>query len=176
MVLTLCSPIFVGNIADFHKAGIMCAIGSASQDNTLRIIGFLIYKPLFPVSAVIITLVYYVRTIRIMKNIQASLNLSEKLNSEKLLWYPLTIFVIFMPSQFYYFLSFCFRLEDSRFWEGATLLITHSLGLVNALVYGYQRRVYKKSRHFSETSNIEFRNESERDVSFNQKIISSYNT
>ena len=176
MVLISCSPILVGDIADFHKMGIMCATVSASRDSTLRTIGFLIYKPLFPVSAIIITVVYYVRTIRIMKNIQASLVISQKLNSEKLLWYPFTIFVIFMPAQFYYFLSFYFQLENARFWEGATVLITHSLGIVNALVYGYQRRVYRKSMQLSEKSNIEFKDESDSDIQSDQQIIRSYNT
>ena len=171
MILTIYSPIFVGDIAVFGKMGIMCTTVHASQDETLRIVGFLVYNPLFPVSAVVITLIYYVRTIRIMKNFEADLVSSQKLNSEKLLWYPFTIFVIFMPSQLYYFLHFYFQFENSRFWEGATLLITHSLGIANALVYGYQRRVYRRGTQVSEEINIQFKDESENEISFDKQNV-----
>ena len=57
-------------------------------------------------------------------------------------------------------MTFCLGMNSSGFWEGATLLISHSLGAVNALIYGYQRRLHKNVGQ-NPSVHVEFKEERE---------------
>ena len=156
MYLKLYSPIYIRNSLAIEKLGIMCVIKNTSDDFTVRLASYLIFKVLFQVSSIIITVVCYIKTMRNIQNIQKTLFLTEQINTKRLLWYPATVLAIYLPSQCYYFMNFCLQVPASIYWEGSTLLITHSMGLINALLYGYQKRVYRGLKKSSDVG-IEFK-------------------
>ena len=132
-----------------------CRTASSNWSRPSKFVSFLLIDALFPIAGTMITLLCYKITIIRIKRIQMSLSWQRDLNVGKLLVYPATIFIIFLPSMVYYFLKFCLGIE-TVFWDAATLLITHSLGFINALTYGYQSKVYRQPRPPSDV-HVEFR-------------------
>ena len=121
----------------------MCNIIAKTSDKTSGALIVIFTKTIFPVPGTLISFIYYLKTIKMVGKIDQLAFSSKKLNAEKLLWYPATIFIVYLPNITYYVLCFGFGFNDSPFWDGATMLITHSLGTFNAIVYGLQRKVYK---------------------------------
>ena len=146
--LNILSPFYVYNTVKFSKSGIKCSIISIRSDLKSELLVIFFYKAFFPVTGTIITLISYLKTIKVIGKMDQLL-LSKKLNTQKLLWYPVAIFMMFLPNLIYYIVTFCFDFEYSTFWDGATMLITHSLGTVNAIIYGLQRKVYKDTKRVS---------------------------
>ena len=72
----------------------------------------------------------------------------------KLFLYPLLLFVTFLPVMVDDVLKLWFDAEDDSIFVALKMLLTHSLGLLNALTYGYQRRVFKSHKERTKT-NIE---------------------
>ena len=142
------SPFYAGDIVMYSKVGIMCNIIDATSASNYKAFIIIFTKCIFAVVAGLISLISYLKTIRLIRKIDRLL-LSKKLNIQKLLWYPATIFMIFLPNLIYYILTFCFGLKNSLFWGGATMLITHSLGTINAITYGIQRKVHKDVKRIS---------------------------
>ena len=134
----------------------MCGITSSAGTYLSDLICFLLIDALFPLAGTIITLLCYKTTINRIKRIQTFLSWQKDLNIGKLLFYPLTIFIIFLPSLISYFLKMFFHIEIV-FWSAATFLITHSLGFINALTYGCQSKVYKQKSRPTLDVSLEFR-------------------
>ena len=127
----------------------MCNIISKTSGSNSEIIVTVFSKAIFPVTGTSISLIYYLKAIKLVRKIDYLALLPKTLNTEKLLWYPLSIFVIFMPNIAYYVLGVCFHINGSLLFEGGTMLITHSLGTVNAVIYGLQRKVHKDIKRAS---------------------------
>ena len=69
----------------------------------------------------------------------------QQLHTERLLLYPIVLFTMFLPTLIDYFLKFYTDIKNTEVSEALKMLITHSLGFANALVYGFQRKTYFKS-------------------------------
>ena len=66
----------------------------------------------------------------------------QQLHTERLLLYPAVLFISFLPVIVEQILESYGNVKSTTVTEFFRLLITQSLGLTNALVYGYQRGVY----------------------------------
>ena len=127
----------------------MCNIISKTSGSTSEVAVNIFSKAIFPVTGTLISLIYYLKTIKLVRKTDQPALLSKNLNTEKLLWYPMSTFIIFLPNLIYYILGVCFHFSGSLLFEGGTMLITHSLGTVNAVIYGLQRKVHKDIKRVS---------------------------
>ena len=87
----------------------MCIIKTTNDDFAVRLVAYLAFRVLLQFSAFMITVVCYIKTMRTIENVQKSLFLREQISTKRLLWYPVTILLIYLPSQCYYFLNFCLQ-------------------------------------------------------------------
>lgn len=103
----------------------------------------------------IIALVSYIYAFKITRRLSRSLSNGRNHNLWAPLLYPATLVVLFLPSLIYNFMMYHELREGVDLWEALTMLLTHSVGLANALVYGYQRRVHKSSASLPRPSRVE---------------------
>ena len=137
----MCSPFFAGDYLGIKKDGITCLVSSTSSNEFVNTIIFLIVKMLLPVVGITITILCYIYTKRKVEKDQLVLGDKINLKVEKLLMYPIVLFAAFLPSMIYWFLALISPDENRDVVADLCMLITHSVGIMNALVYGLQRRV-----------------------------------
>ncbi len=124
------------------------------------------YKGFFIFLGLIITIFSYILVIKKTKELPADVLSAVKFNYYYVLWYPAVFFLTFAPN----LLDNILRIYSpgrSIWLQAAHLVLTHSVGFSNALVYGLQRKIIKTSyeqnvRKFSEfeTSIISLSNSS----------------
>jgi len=102
---------------------------------------FMLLEGLPILAGFFVSLVAYALAIRNVKRASQGYINQMEINMYRLFWYPGLIFLTFMPC----FIDYLFQiyLGDSPVYvEIVHLLLTHSLGFNNALLYGFQRRLY----------------------------------
>ena len=122
--------------------GIMCAIMNAAPDLEYRILSFVIFKLFLTLIGTIITLICYILTIIRIRRRQQMLADPQDLRTERLLLYPIILFASFLPVIVDDFLRLCINFDNTIVFQASKMLFTHSIGFTNALIYGYQRKVY----------------------------------
>ena len=100
------------------------------------------------ILGILITAITYFRVVVNVKKL-AEVHF-QKINAgiRKLLWYPALLFIIFLPSLIDHFLLVIDPTHvPSLIFLVPHVAITHSIGLINAIVYGIQKRTseYKRS-------------------------------
>ena len=127
---------------------------NANDGFASKFISILISRSILVLIGTIITFVYYILSSRQMRRVQLISPEQNKLRRENLFLYPIVLFIIFLPPDMSSILSLLITIEEQGvFFLAVKTLLTHSLGLANAIVYGFQRRkLYKayKKEQFAE--------------------------
>lgn len=90
----------------------------------------------------IVALIAYTLAIRKMKEIPEEFLEAYNINIYRVLWYPGILFLTFMPNVLDCILRVLYG--ERPVWVNALhLLLTHSIGFNNALLYGIQTKLYK---------------------------------
>jgi len=95
--------------------------------------------------AVLVTIVAYSITMKRMRRLPAEILDELNFSLSKLLWYPIALALTFGPCIGYALITKYFNLHKILFLNEFHLLITHSIGLTNALIYGIQRKREKQT-------------------------------
>ena len=151
----------------------MCFTGIASDSGiAIKLALFLAYAGI-PVIAALVTMItgYFIVIKRISKLPKGFID-GTGISIYKLLWYPAVLFFTYTPNIILDIAKTFFKKEIAVI-KVISLVITHSLGLTNALVYGIQRKLYYgKNQDYDEVSEIE--NPLERSntvVSFDDELL-----
>lgn len=121
--------------------GIRCVLaGKGSFPNAMDII-----KILNLVIPTIITFVSYLLAMRIIRRfpIRGSLPNTIKFSAWTYLMYPVSLILLFTPDMIYLSSYSQGSQEWRNIWEGIAIFSCDLIGLVHALMYGYQRRVHR---------------------------------
>ena len=125
------------------------------EHGMLRVIDFVVIKALLVVTCTIISLTCYIVTIRRFNKIKTVFINQENFKLQRLLLYPAVLFGSFLPVLIYEFLRLCIGFEKLTIFKAAIMIVTHSIGWVNALVYGLHRKLYGRSpSNLQELSNM----------------------
>ena len=125
----------------YTKKSLFCWVASSvgEEDQTKNLAILLIFEGVPLLGGLIVTTFGYAKAIKNAKDMLGSFVSEVHFNIYKLLWYPLVLFIVFIPSfidnilQVYY--------GKNIFWvEVVHLALTHSIGLFNAIVYGIQKK------------------------------------
>ena len=111
----------------------------------------------------VITLVCYCLTIRIVRSYQKAFEDLRDLRLRRLLLYPAVIFISFLPSVFYWIFYYNDYNTASFVFKAIKMVLANSLGFTNALVYGYQKKLYATPKTAEQQHIVqdEFESESE---------------
>jgi len=90
-----------------------------------------------------VTCIGYVLTVRKIKSIPEEILDNMHVAIYKLYWYPALLFMTFLPSTIDNFISAYWGKHNIFEIKAFHLLMTHSIGFTNAIVYGIQRRLYE---------------------------------
>ena len=86
-----------------------------------------------------VTFFGYLLAIKKVRELTSASLYQVDVNVYKLLWYPLIVFITFVPGLIDNLVSTSQNVKLSFGFEAAHLTLTHSIGFTNALVYGLQR-------------------------------------
>ena len=101
----------------------------------------------FVILCIIITVITYFRAVVNVKRF-AEMHF-QRINSgiHKLLWYPAVLFLVFLPSLVDHFVLVIDPTHvPSLIFLIPHVAITHSIGFINAIIYGLQKRTLKYKR------------------------------
>ena len=137
---------FVFKEVAYTNGALFCFITYSNQVKTVagKFIVRIIYEAGTVILGVFISLFGYIGTVQSLKNLSPGLLEQMKINYYKLFWYPGVMIFIFFPSLIDN-LVLAYTGEKSSFIIKAMhLFVTHSIGLINALIYGFQKRSDKR--------------------------------
>jgi len=124
------------------------------SSKTVQLMVIMFYKGFFIILGLIITICSYILVIKKTKELPAGVLTAVKFNYYYVLWYPAVFFLTFAPNLLDNILRIYY--PGRPVWlQAAHLVLTHSVGFSNALVYGVQRKILKtnyeeNARKFSE--------------------------
>jgi len=93
----------------------------------------------------LVTFFGYLLAIRNIRRISKDLISHMDISVYKLLWYPGLLFVTFTPGLVNNFVTIITGGAAPLGVQILYLILTHSIGLTNAMVYGFQRKLYHSS-------------------------------
>ena len=135
----------------------------------------IIYEAIPICLGLIITLVGYIKAIKRIRELPQHIIDQMDIGVYKLLWFPLILFISFVPSMMNNMIGI-FVSNIPPWVSGLHLGLTHSIGFTNAVVYGYQRKLYKNESETSLGNYADFDNEPGSGRSATQALIqASYN-
>ena len=107
----------------------------------------------------LITFFGYVLAIRNIRGLAKDYVDQMDISVYKLLWYPALLFITFMPG----FIDNVFVISTGGktpfAFQAVHLIVTHSIGFTNALVYGFQRRLYYSSHRVKDENKSLYKND-----------------
>ena len=107
-------------------------------------VNLIVDKGIFVCGGFLITLLSYILTIRGIIKILVRYPSDEDTKSHRLLLYPAILFIAILPPILSQILNIFG--STSKLLEYFTVLITHSFGFLNALAYGFLRRLHNVSK------------------------------
>jgi len=144
------APLYLKKMVAYTNGDLFCYITYVPEASLPVKIGVrLIYEGILVLSGVWITTYGYFRTVKYVRRFSYEAVTHMDLNMHKLFWYPVLIFVTFMPSVIDNFAQIFYK-KPILSLQIMHLCLTHSIGLTNAIVYGLQRRLYVNSRDSAE--------------------------
>ena len=113
--------------------------------------------------------------IRRVRDYQRAFQDLRGLRVRRLLLYPAVIFISFLPSVFYWIFYYNDYTETSFVFVAMKLMLENSLGFTNALVYGYQRKLYATPKTSVQRrvvqDELEFNTENSKQLDNNQLLL-----
>jgi len=104
------------------------------------------------IIGLIITLAGYILAIRNFRILTKEFMNNMQISTYRLLWYPAILFLTFSPCLIDNLIQSYRDVETPTGFEIAHLLLTHSIGFNNAILYGMQRRWYQTKQNSSYNS------------------------
>jgi len=92
----------------------------------------------------VITLGAYIMAIKKMKELPKELLSTMDIKIYKLLWYPAVLWITFMPTAAENIFRLFFEASSPAALIVLRILVPHSIGFTNAIVYGLQSRLNRK--------------------------------
>ena len=159
-------PFYASSIFFVEKYGVICYINVIDGDDKyIQFANFAVFQGIFICGGFLITLFSYILTITRIRKIKIKILENEDLKTNRLLLYPAVLFFALLPP------TITQILRIVKDWDGLSaafiMTITHSLGFLNALIYGCLRKVHKGPRENAEKL-IEFRSDSLRTLRWNE--------
>ena len=140
-------PFYASDIFTVKKYGDACLIDIIYLDGDyIRYIDFGVFQGLFICGGFLITLFVYMLTITRTRRIQLQYFDSEDVHTSRLLLYPAILFAAILPPTISRILGFFG--PSINLPSAFVMLITHSIGFLNALVYGCLRRIHDVPRDY----------------------------
>jgi len=119
---------------------LFCWISFDNRDGASIFSGYrLIFGDLPIILGLVVTLVMYVGAIKRIKNLPEQLTGQMNLHVKKLFWYPLVLFGAVVPSLVDNLVAE-YNPNRPSWMVAAHFVLTHSIGVTNAIVYGIQKR------------------------------------
>jgi len=142
------------------------------QISTLdKLIISMIFQGLPVIIGLFVTLVAYTRTIKQFRRISQALLGDSRIAMYRVLWYPAVLFLTFVPNVAVVIAAI--YIPNLPLWVNALhLVLPHSIGFTNALLYGIQTKLYKTNYQESDDERS-FDIESGRENPFFDSEISS---
>jgi len=134
------APFVFRNHFKYTKKNLFCWVGSAdpNADARTNFMILMIFEGIPLAIGFLITLFGYALAISNTKKVLGSFLESVGVDVYKLLWYPAVLFIIFIPSLIDNAVQVF--VQDPILWmEIVHIVMTHSIGFSNALVYGIQK-------------------------------------
>lgn len=131
----------------------------------------MIYEGIPVLLGFIITLIGYIKVIVTIRSLKLPDVTLQEMNVPvfSLLWYPFVLCITFVPSLIDNIRAIYIPTRIPAI-EAIHLLLTHSLGFTNAVVYGCQRKLYKPRK---EEDHVELRHTSDVENSLDGSEIST---
>jgi len=147
LIFVLSPMIFPGFFA-YKNGDFYCEIGSPIGSEKFIALMNIIVTELLPVLiAVLVTIAAYYISAQRMRQLPQELLDEMNFKFSKLLWYPTVLVLTFGPCITYALITKLFNSKGNLIVNQVHLLITHSIGLSNAIVYGLQKKREKVKRN-----------------------------
>lgn len=102
----------------------------------------MIFQGLPVIIGLFVTLVAYIRLFKRFKRISQALLGDSRIVMYRVLWYPAVLFLTFVPNVAVVIAAI--YIPNLPLWANALhLVLPHSIGFTNALLYGIQTKLYK---------------------------------
>ena len=151
MYLILFRPFYASSVFTVKKYGDACLIDIIySGDDYIRYIDFGVFQGLFICGGFLVTLCVYMLTMARIRRIQLQFFDSEDLHTSRLLLYPAVLFAAILPPTISRILGFFGPAINLP--SAFVMLVTHSIGFLNALVYGYLKKVHDAPRDYKKST------------------------
>jgi len=158
-LIVIIAPFFFKEYLQYAYGPLFCWITYAPTNNKVIMVTVrAIYEGIPICIGLMITLVGYIKAIKRIRELPRHIIAQMDIAVYKLLWFPLILFVSFVPSMINNMIAIF--VSDIPPWVRALHLgLTHSIGFTNAIVYGYQRKLYKKEYEASLVNYLDYDNE-----------------
>ena len=150
-------PLFLKDLSYANYDTICFTRFNPNANLVIRLILFFAYVGIPVFTALTISITGYLLVIRRVSRLPQSFIEGTGVSIYKLFWYPAVIFITYMPNIVMDIMKKIFvGVGDIFALKIITLVITHSFGFTNALVYGIQRKLYYgRNKDFDELENAE---------------------
>jgi len=161
-------PFLIPQYLIFANGPIICLISSDPSDSIpLKLLFRTLYEGLTTIFVFFITLIAYgITVIRIRRELDTNIDF----NLYKVFWYPFIMLLVTVPSLIDDY-NQIFHPNSSELLLLMHILLTHSIGTLNALVYGWQRNLFKFSRGTSREVEVHSPGEPNDSISLNQELL-----
>lgn len=150
--------VFASKYIEIQQGSLSCQIGwTATTNMTERIVFLILYEGIAITLGSILTFRAYIHVIREIRSLPKELISSLNIKAYSLLWYPAVLFGSFLPCMIASFYR-VIRPDDEEVpsWViGLHIVMPHSIGFTNALVYVIQRKLYANTCTKEERKTIE---------------------
>jgi len=143
-LILVCIPMFVPSIS-YKNGRLMCwiSVTSPKQATTaFKMFVVAVYGGVPVFLGIVISIFGYGFAIKRVRQLPEEMLELLEINVYKLLWYPAILFFTFAPSVANALIQNYLGTQTGPLVEGTYLTLTHSIGFINALVYGLQRKFY----------------------------------
>jgi len=127
-------------------------------------------------AGLLITLIAYILTFKRLRKLGQGAIQGMGIKPHKLFWYPAVLFLVFIPRIIDGLVKTFRNGEEIFFLKAMHMILTHSIGMANAVVYGLQMKYYYKKyeeRDPFSSRLASFLNESLEVPEHNETMISS---
>ena len=173
--LMLHRPLIVPQIS-YQKGPLFCFVSYSPNETNLAVKLAIrtFYEGIPTLLAVIISLVGYISAIRRFKSLPSDIIELLDVNVYKLLWYPVVLILAFVPSMVDNFIQTVDGVDRAFFAKIIHIGCTHSIGFLNALIYGIQMRgVHIRNR--SATHDVSLMSEDSEEKSVQISLVQAKN-
>jgi len=141
---------------DFVNGSLFCSInyskGVTDRYTKIAVLMVLHGVPVF--GGLIVTFFGYLLAIRNVRELSKDFVSQMEISVYKLLWYPAVLFITFMPGLIDNLVVIYTSGSVPLGFQVCHLVLTHSIGFTNALVYGFQRRLYHSRKKASDDNSV----------------------